>query len=110
MQLSEIPKTSIIEIRSITQTHPQRVDAFDTSHVNDTKVINSLKQTVTELQTKNASLISDLEKSKHDFVTHASHCESFRKTTKDRLKCLDGLDHIEEQVKFTKINSELTRL
>lgn len=109
-QLSEIPKTSIIELRSITQTLLQRVDALETAHINDTKVINSLKQTVTELQTKNSSLISDIEKSKHDFVTHASHCESFRKTTKDRLKCLDGLDHTEEQAKFTKINSELTRL
>lgn len=40
---------------SNTATLLQRVDAIETAQVNDTKVINSLKQTVTELQTKHFS-------------------------------------------------------
>lgn len=39
-QIFEIPKTSIIELRSITQALLLKVDALETAYVNDAKIIN----------------------------------------------------------------------
>lgn len=97
---SEFPKTSLIELRSVVQSLLQRVSKLEETHITDTKNIQSLDKTVSSLKSKNASLTSELEKLRNNLDTHASGCETFRKTTNSQLKCLDGLDFTEYQVKI----------
>lgn len=109
---SEFPKTSLIELRSVVQTLLQRVSKLEETHITDTKHIQSLDKTVSSLKSKNASLTSELEKLRNNLDTHASGCETFRKTTNSQLKCLDGLDFTEYryQVKNNKLNAAVSRL
>lgn len=107
---SEFPKTSLIELRSVVQSLLQRVSKLEETHITDTKNIQSLDKTVSSLKSKNASLTSELEKLRNNLDTHASGCETFRKTTNSQLKCLDGLDFTEYQVKNNKLNADVSRL
>lgn len=61
--------------------------------------MQNLGKTVSSLKSKNESLTSELEKLRNNLDKHSSGCETFRKTTKSQLKCLDGLDFTEYQVK-----------
>jgi hypothetical protein len=74
------------------------------------KIIQTLKNTITELQSQNQSLSNEIEKYKCEFTVHATGCETFRKNTQAHLKRLDGLDFTEYDVVNKKINSELARL
>lgn len=98
---SEFPKTSLIELRSVVQSLLQRLSQLEETHITDTKNMQNLGKTVSSLKSKNASLTSELGKLRNNIDTHASGCETFRKTTYSQLKCPDGLD---------KLNADVSRL
>jgi hypothetical protein len=69
-----------------------------------------MQKTIAELKSKNYTLVAEIDKINSDFQAHAISCETFRKTTKSRLKCVDGLDYTEEQAKSKQIGNEMNRL
>lgn len=108
---SEFSKTSLIEFHSVVQSLLQRVSQLEETHITDTKNMQNLGKTVSSLKSKNASRTSELEKLRNNLDTHASGCETFRKTTNSQLKCPDGLDFTEYQVNNNKLNaSRLSKL
>lgn len=108
--ISEISSAFTIDQHYITQTLVERMHELEVSASGTDKIIKNMQKTITDLKSKNSSLIAEVDKMKSDIEVHATSCETFRKTTKARLKCVEGLDFTEEQAKSQKISNELSRL
>ena len=104
------PNQSIIELRALSQALLQRVHELELAQKDNVKSIQSLKKTISGLQSENISLSGMVEKLQSEFTAHATGCETYRKTTKSHLKRLDGLDFTEYEVLNKRYNAEIARL
>ena len=105
-----VPKSSLVDLRSTLQTLIQRVHDLESKHTKCEETIQSLNKSVSELKAQNSSLRYSIDKLKAEADSHATSCDSFRKTTKTQLKSLEGLDFTENQVNQNKLNNEINRL
>jgi hypothetical protein len=110
LDASEISSTIAIDLHYVMQTLVERVHELEVNATGTDKIIKNMQKTIIDLKSKNSTLSVEIEKMKSDIQAHAISCETFRKTTKARLSCVDGLDFTEEQAKSQKIATELSRL
>lgn len=107
---SDTPKSLNIDLYCLTQTLLERVRELESTVSNTNKVIKNMQKTISDLKSKNTALTADIDKVKNDFEAHSITCETFRKTTNSRLKCVDGLDSTEEHAKSQRVDNELLKL
>lgn len=107
---SDTPKSLNIDLHCLTQTLLERVRELESTVSNTNKVIKNMQKTISDLKSKNTALTADIDKVKNDFEAHSITCETFRKTTNSRLKCVDGLDSTEEHAKSQRVDNELLKL
>lgn len=110
LDLSDTSKSFNIDLHCLTQTLLERVRELESTVSNTNKVIKNMQKTISDLKSKNTALTADIEKVKNDFEAHSITCETFRKTTNARLKCVEGLDSTEEHAKSQRVNNELLKL
>lgn len=106
----DIPKITIVQMRSNIQILLERVSKLEDSLSNSNKFTKDLERYIADLKNKNRSLQTENEQLKEKFNTHASSCETARKNTNSFIKRLEGVDYTEYQGNYEKSTNDLSKM